>query len=81
MASKPYLVRELPFVRGSKRRTLERFTHLHEAVALAREVSAQQRLVEIELDHVSIDLWLNGQRQRPTDQQALPTPPGRIERP
>lgn len=82
---KPYIVRELPFLKGTKRRVIERCQHLHEACALARQLSAQQRLIEIELQHVVVDQWLNGERvkiQRPPGQEQTETaPPRKLIRP
>jgi hypothetical protein len=60
---KKYVVREVPYMRGSHRRVLDRCTYLHEAMQLAEAVSHEGRCVIVELRGQQMAIWLNGQLQ------------------
>lgn len=60
--SKPFVAREVPWQRGSRRRTLGRFGYFHEAMEVAELVSTEGRCTIVELEGAQLAMWLNGQR-------------------
>lgn len=61
-----YVVREVPFARGSRRRVLHRCTFLHEAMTVAETASTEGRCIVVELCGVQAAMWLNGRRVPPS---------------
>lgn len=57
-----YVVRELPWLKGSKRRTVDRFRYFHEACRLAEALSQERRQIIVECGHIQLALWLDGKR-------------------
>lgn len=68
--TKDYVLRELPYMRGSRRRTLGRFELLHQAFALAEAISREGRLVQIELHGLTLATLLNGSQLPPSERAA-----------
>lgn len=66
MRSKPYVVRELPWTRGTKRRLIERYTFFHEALKVAESLSAENRQIAVELRGTTLAVFLNGRKVPPT---------------
>lgn len=62
MPTKPYTVRELPWLKGSRRRTVGSHRYLHEAMHEAEQFSAEGRQVAVELRGVTLAIFLNGQK-------------------
>lgn len=54
-----YLVRELPWLKGSQRRVIDRCRYFHEACRIAERLSADNRQLAVECDHVTLGVWLN----------------------
>jgi hypothetical protein len=61
-AGKRYTVKEVPWLRGSRRRTVERFRYFYQAQRLAQSLSAESRQVIIECGHRALETWLDGRR-------------------
>jgi hypothetical protein len=57
-----YIVRELPWLKGSRRRTLERLKYFSAACSLAERVSREGRQILVECDHLQLAVWVNGKR-------------------
>ena len=57
-----YIVRELPWLKGSRRRTVGRYRYSYEAVAAAEQLSRDNRQAYVELEGVTLAIFLNGQR-------------------
>jgi hypothetical protein len=60
--SKPFIAREVPWQRGSRRRVLARFYYFHEAMRCAELVSTEGRCTIVELEGMQLAMWLNGKR-------------------
>lgn len=59
---KPYIVRELPWLKGTRRRIVDRYRYFHEAIREAEQLSGEQRQTAVELRGVTLAIFLNGQR-------------------
>ena len=57
-----YIVRELPWLRGSKRRVVERCRYFHEACRVAEALSWESRQVSVELSSRTLALYMNGHK-------------------
>lgn len=70
--SRDYVVRELPFRSGSRRRTLGRFELLNDAWTVAEAVSQQGRYTVIELHGLIMVEFLGGKQLPPSSAAAAP---------
>ena len=61
--AKPFVVREVPWRRGTRRRVIARFDYSYEAMDWAKLVSTEGRCTVVELDGMEVGMWLNGERQ------------------
>ena len=57
-----FIVREIPWLTGSRRRTIDRFRYFHEACRVAEAMSMEGRQMIVECHHVALAAWLNGDR-------------------
>lgn len=57
---KRYVVREIPWLAGSKRRVVDRFCYFTKARRLARDLSGENRQVVVECNHLTLETWING---------------------
>jgi hypothetical protein len=57
-----YIVRELPWLKGSRRRMIDRYRHLHEAMREAETLSSNNRQTAVELRGVILATFLNGKQ-------------------
>jgi hypothetical protein len=62
MSTKEYIIRELPWLKGSRRRTLERYRHLHEAMREAETLSSNNRQIAVDLRGLTLATFLNGKQ-------------------
>ena len=60
--TKRYVVRELPYRKGTRQRQIERVRYFHDAKRLAERVSDEGRAVAVEMRGVQLGLWVNGQQ-------------------
>lgn len=60
LSNRRWIVRELPYLHGSRRRITDRFEYFSDAMSCAQELSREHRQVSVELRGQDIAIWLDG---------------------
>ena len=62
LSPRRWIVRELPYLHGSRRRIIDRFEYFSDAMSCAQELSREHRQVSVELRGVEIAVWIDGKQ-------------------
>ena len=60
LSPRRWVVRELPYLRGSRLRIIDRFDHFCDAMGCAQELSREHRQLAVELQGQDIAVFIDG---------------------